>query len=62
MLLLKKFFADDSGATAVEYALIGTLVSLAIISGMTLVYGNVGNTFNGVSNTIEAAHNQNTPN
>jgi len=33
-MLLQRFFADESGATAIEYALIGTLVSLAILTGM----------------------------
>ena len=32
--MLGRFLKDESGATAIEYALIGVLVSLAIISGM----------------------------
>ena len=32
--MLKGFFLDESGATAIEYALIGGLVSLAIIISM----------------------------
>lgn len=33
--MLKRFLRDKSGATAIEYALIGTIISIAIISGMT---------------------------
>lgn len=33
--MLKRFLKDRSGATAIEYALIGTIISIAIISGMT---------------------------
>lgn len=35
MLQLKKFLCDENGATAIEYALIASLVSLAIIGGAT---------------------------
>ena len=31
-LMLKKFFADESGATAIEYGLIAAGISLAIIA------------------------------
>jgi pilus assembly protein Flp/PilA len=33
-MLWMRFLADERGATAIEYALIGTLVSLAIVSGV----------------------------
>ena len=32
--MLKRFLRDKSGATAIEYALIGTLISVAIATGM----------------------------
>lgn len=40
--ILKKFFADESGATAIEYGLIAAGISLAII---TVVQG-LGSTLN----------------
>ncbi|WP_348626299.1 Flp family type IVb pilin [Methylobacterium sp. CCH7-A2] len=34
---MKRFARDQRGATAIEYSLIATLVSLAIIAGATLM-------------------------
>ena len=33
--LLARFLEDESGATAVEYALLASLIAMAIISGAT---------------------------
>lgn len=33
--VLKNFMADESGATAIEYALIASIVGLGIIGGLT---------------------------
>ncbi len=45
---IRKFLRDDSGATAIEYALIATFVFIVIISGLktlgsklNLVFANV---------------------
>lgn len=37
MRLIKRFLADERGTTAIEYAIIGTLVSISIIAGATAV-------------------------
>ncbi len=53
--ILKKvtcFTNDFKGATAIEYALIAAFIALAIIAGLTLIGGDLGNTFNDVSNTL----------
>ncbi len=34
---LRRFIADESGATAIEYGLIATLIVVAIIGGITAV-------------------------
>lgn len=44
-------FHDESGATAIEYGLIASLIALAIVTGVTLVGTNVSATFD----TIAAA-------
>ncbi len=31
--MLRKFWNDENGATAIEYALIASLISIAIVSG-----------------------------
>lgn len=46
--MLMKFVRDESGATAIEYSLIGALISLAILGGVGLVSGQVGDMFNNV--------------
>jgi pilus assembly protein Flp/PilA len=35
MTIVRYFKGDESGATAIEYALIGAIVSLAILAGFT---------------------------
>ena len=49
MFRLRRFLSDTSGSTALEYALIGSLISVAIVVGVT----NVGSSMNGVYGTLE---------
>ena len=42
---LSAFLRNDDGATAIEYALIGMLVAVAIVSGLTLVSDSLENIF-----------------
>ena len=51
-MLLKRFLKDESGATAIEYALIGTLISLAIISGVGSMADGLGTIFSNASNSL----------
>jgi pilus assembly protein Flp/PilA len=43
--LIARFIADDSGTTAVEYSLIATLVSAAIIVGAIALGQKLGTAF-----------------
>jgi pilus assembly protein Flp/PilA len=43
--ILIRFLHDQSGATAIEYALIGVLVSVGIIAAVTVVGGQVSSLF-----------------
>ena len=43
---------DESGATAVEYALIAAGIALAIIAGVQLIGGNLGTLFNEIASEI----------
>ncbi|MDR3493436.1 MAG: Flp family type IVb pilin [Ancalomicrobiaceae bacterium] len=54
----KAICADDSGATALEYALIGVMVSVAIITGLTLLGSTVNQSWNYISNTVSSAMNR----
>jgi pilus assembly protein Flp/PilA len=51
-MLLMNFARDDSGATAVEYGLIASIISLVIIAGVTNVGTKLTKTFNEVSSNI----------
>ena len=51
----KKFLADESGATAIEYGLIGALISVAIILGAGALGTAIEQKFTYVSNSVTAA-------
>ncbi|KAB2721771.1 Flp family type IVb pilin [Brucella intermedia] len=56
--LMTRFMKNRAGSTAIEYALIGTLVSIAIISGVALMAGSVGGKFNETARQFEQATNR----
>jgi pilus assembly protein Flp/PilA len=49
-----RFFRDDRGATAIEYGLIATLVSIAIITILTTMGTDLGAAFNTIANALAA--------
>jgi pilus assembly protein Flp/PilA len=55
MTKFMQFVRDDSGATAIEYGLIAALISVVIIAAVTLVGGNLTNTFNTVASSLAGA-------
>jgi len=52
---IKNFFNDESGASAVEYGLLVSLIAVAIITAVTLVGTNLKGTFNGVAAQLHAS-------
>lgn len=46
---MRKFFKNESGATAIEYGLIAALIAVAIIGAVTTLGSNTSTTFNKVS-------------
>ena len=50
--LLKRFAKDESGATAIEYGLIATLIGVAIITAATAVGTNLSGVFNYISGKL----------
>jgi pilus assembly protein Flp/PilA len=48
-------FREEEGATAVEYALIATLIAMAILGALTLLGSDVGVLFGKTSAAVEAA-------
>ena len=53
MTFLAKFLKDESGATAIEYGLIASLIAVAIIAAATLLGSRIGYTFNNVANQLQ---------
>lgn len=47
--LFRDFLSDRLAATAIEYGLIGTLVAVAIVAGVTAVGSSLNDTFAYVS-------------
>ena len=52
MTMLKKFLADESGATAIEYGLIAALISVVIIGVLTTVGSNLNTKFGSVATSL----------
>jgi pilus assembly protein Flp/PilA len=50
---IKRLVADESGATAIEYALIASLIAVAIIVSITVLGTQLQNTFNEVSSNLK---------
>ena len=52
MNLLRKFVADRSGATAIEYGLIAALMAVALIGGLGVFTDGLRGVFNTVENNL----------
>jgi pilus assembly protein Flp/PilA len=52
MSLINRFLKNESGATAIEYGLIASLIAVAIIVAATTLGTNISNTFESISNQI----------
>jgi pilus assembly protein Flp/PilA len=50
--MLKKFAADEGGATAIEYGLIAALISVVIITALTTVGSNLNTKFTSVATAL----------
>ncbi len=53
--ILKSLLLDESGATAIEYGLIASLVSVAAIGAMSAMGTSLEEMFNHVSNELKGA-------
>ena len=53
--LMKRFAQDESGATAIEYGLIAAGISVAIITVVNSLGGDLKNTFTTVSTQLKTA-------
>jgi pilus assembly protein Flp/PilA len=53
MLQVRNFLSDESGVTAIEYALIASLIAVFIIVALQLVGTQVSTVFTEVGNTLK---------
>jgi len=49
---VQNFMGADRGATAIEYAIIAALVSIAVLTGITNLGSGVSNMFNTINTAI----------
>jgi pilus assembly protein Flp/PilA len=49
---IQRFVRDEEGVTAIEYALIASLIAVVIIGAVSLVGQDVNLTFNKVANAL----------
>jgi len=49
---MRKFFKNESGATAIEYGLIAALIAVAIIGAVTTLGTSTSSTFKEVSDAM----------
>lgn len=52
---LVKFWKDEEGATAIEYALIAGLIAVVIIGALTVLGNSVDSIFRTISNKLDDA-------
>lgn len=55
--MLLKFLKDESGATAIEYGLIVSLLSLAVVGGFMLIAGSLEFMFSDTDSKLVDAFN-----
>ena len=51
---IKRFFADQSGATAIEYGLIVALIAVVIIGAVTTLGTNLNTTLTAAGSAIQS--------
>ena len=50
--LVKHFLSEEAGATAIEYALVASLISITIIAGATAIGTSLSGTFATVASSL----------
>jgi pilus assembly protein Flp/PilA len=49
----KTFLRDESGATAIEYGLIASLIAVVVITAVTTIGTNLKSSFNNIGNAVK---------
>lgn len=53
MNFIKNLIKEEDGVTAIEYALIASLIAGVIIAAVTLLGGNISSLFTNIANKIK---------
>jgi pilus assembly protein Flp/PilA len=53
--IFARFLKDESGATAIEYGLIASLIALAIVTGATALGGQISTTFTNIGTKLKGS-------
>ncbi|MBI4498693.1 MAG: Flp family type IVb pilin [Chloroflexi bacterium] len=61
MHLIRRFWLEETGADATEYALLAALIAVAIIGGATTLGDAIGDLFTGIGGTVDGAGYANDP-
>jgi pilus assembly protein Flp/PilA len=51
--MLIRYWQDETGATAIEYGLIASLIAVAIIAGATVLSANLNTAFIDISTRVK---------
>ena len=51
--VIRRFLADESGATAIEYGLIAALIAVVIITALTTIGTNLTTKFGSVASALK---------
>jgi len=52
MTMIKRFYKDESGATAIEYGLLAALISVAAIAGFNALGAGLLSSFNSTAGLL----------
>jgi pilus assembly protein Flp/PilA len=55
MTMFTRFFKDESGATAIEYGLIASLIAIAVITAAGTLGSNLSASFNFIGTKIKTS-------
>ena len=55
MNMVRRFIADESGATAIEYGLIAALIAVVIIGALSTIGSNLSTTFTRIGTSLTAS-------
>ncbi|WP_460452247.1 Flp family type IVb pilin [Alsobacter sp. SYSU BS001988] len=54
--LLKRFLADEAGATAIEYGLIAAIIAVGMIAALRGLKSNLNSTYGRISSNVATAN------